>query len=280
MAGDDVVGADQGARSSHDYRRVWGLSRPKRRFLVDLAACRKWPGQWCGILYQPMLFCTPDTPGRRWFRGRRTLDDYEGPFEELSVEQALAWCTEVKIDPAPDELIEEWKSSTAPPNAMPQPQATPGIPAVAEPDSRLLAATQTEAPATRLDASESDRPAGTTDPSTAPPTTTATGTQREAKGTSGLSSDELTGTMTDLLTGAFELGAFDLASCRPFPEIVKKAGLSSPNARNVRDAYDRLKADGLMKAKLGQNGGRWITEKGCQSIGKEKLSNMPNDPTD
>ena len=125
--------------------------------------------------------------GQAWFRGRRTLDDYEGPFEELSVEQALAWCTEVKIDPAPDELIEEWKSSTAPPNAMPQPQATPGIPAVAEPDSRLLAATQTEAPATRLDASESDRPAGTTDPSTAPPTTPGTppGTQREAKGTTG-----------------------------------------------------------------------------------------------
>ncbi len=267
MAGDDAVGADQGARSSNDFRRVWGLSRPKRQFLVDLAACRKWPGQWCGILYQPMLFCTPDTPGRRWFRGRRTLDDYEGPFDELSVEQALAWYTEVKIDPAPDELIEEWKSSTAPPNAMPQPQATPGIPAVAEPDSRLLAATQSEAPATCLDASESDRPAGTTDPSTDPSTTP--GTQREAKGTTELSSDELTGTMKDLLTGAYELGAFDLASCRPFPEIVKKAGRSSPDSRNVRDALKRLKDGELMKAKRGTNGGFWITAKGCQAIGNE-----------
>ena len=210
MAGDDVVGADKGARSSHDYRQVWGLSRPKRQFLVDLAACRKWPGQWCGILYQPILFCTPYTPGRRWFRGRRTLDDYEGPFEELSVEQALAWCTEVKIDPPP-ELIEEWKSSTAPPNAMPQPQATPGIPAVAEPDSRLLAATQTEAPATRLDASESDRPAGTTDPSTAPPTTTATGTQREAKGTT----EQLTPNDWKLLRSFLSLGAIDPTGGNP-----------------------------------------------------------------
>ena len=125
MAGDDVVGADQGARSSHDYRRVWGLSRPKRQFLVDLTACRKWPGQWCGILYQPMLSCTPDTPGRRWFRGRRTLDDYEGPFEELSVEQALAWCTEVKIDPPP-ELIEAYKASESRQDATPQPEAAAG----------------------------------------------------------------------------------------------------------------------------------------------------------
>jgi len=124
--------------------------------------------------------------------------------------------------------------------------------------------------------------AGTADSSTDPSTMPGTppGTQREAKGTPDLPPDELTGTMKDLLTGAFELKALDLASCRPFPEIVMKGGLSSPDTGNVRDANTRLKADDLMKAKRGQNGGHWITAKGCRFIGKDKLSNMPKNPTD
>ena len=68
--------------------------------------------------------------------------------------------------------------------------------------------------------------------------------------------------MKDLLTAAFELKAFDRASCRPFREIVERAGLSSPVGRNVRDADGGLKASGLMKARKGQNGGCWITKKG------------------
>jgi hypothetical protein len=262
MAG-DVVGAHQGAQF-HEARDL------KRRAIeIDLAACELFVAERSPYELWPVLARTPDGC---WFQGSWNALDryYAGHFSQLKIDQAQRWCTRMKIK-RPDKLIEDSKSSTAPPNAMPQPQATPGIPAVAEPDSRLLAATQTEAPATRLDASESDRPAGTTDPSTDPSTTPGTtpGTQREAKGTTELSSDELTGTMKDLLTGAYELGAFDLASCWPFPEIVKKAGRSSPDSRNVRDALKRLKDGELMKAKRGTNGGFWITAKGCQAIGNE-----------
>jgi hypothetical protein len=96
---------------------------------------------------------------------------------------------------------------------------------------------------------------------------TPTEDTREAKGTAGLPPDELTSTMRDILTGACKLKAFDRASCRPFHEIVKAAGLSGPDDRNVRDAYQRLKDNDLMKAKPGQNGGRWITDEGRRVIG-------------
>jgi hypothetical protein len=101
-------------------------------------------------------------------------------------------------------------------------------------------------------------------PSTDRSTTLTPGTMREAKGKPDLAPDELTATMKDFLTAALELGALDRVSCRPFHEIVERAGLSSPGSRNVRVAYDRLKANGLMKARRGQNGGSWITDKGRQ----------------
>jgi hypothetical protein len=129
-----------------------------------------------------------------------------------------------------------------------------------------------EAEARRLlEASQGGPDAGLADPSSDPSTTPATPPEatRGAKGTPGVQPDEFTSTMRDILTATCNLKAFDRTSCRPFPEIVKEAGLSSPTARNVRDAYGRLRDEdtGLMKAKRGQNGGCWITAKGRQAIG-------------
>jgi hypothetical protein len=104
------------------------------------------------------------------------------------------------------------------------------------------------------------------DPLTTPGTPPEATTQ--AKGTRSLSPDELTATMKDLLTGAFNLEAFDLTSCRSEADIVGAAGLTSADCRNVRDAFKRCKAVDLMKAKRGVNGGTWITMKGCEFIGK------------
>jgi hypothetical protein len=108
------------------------------------------------------------------------------------------------------------------------------------------------------------------DPSTIPPKTPETPprTPRQADETPGLPLDELTGTMKDLLTGAFNLRAFDRASCCSQDEIVKAAGLTSVESRNVRNAFKRCKDEGLIKTKRGTNGGTWITAKGCEFIGK------------
>jgi hypothetical protein len=154
---------------------------------------------------------------------------------------------------------------------------------VSDRDALVLCARHGISPPDAVIASVANRPAEAADPTTDPSTTpgTSAGTARDAKGTPGLLPDELTGTMKDILTGAFVLGALDRSSCQPFGEIVKKAGLSSPHSGNVRKAYQRLSVDGLMQAKRGTNGGRWITEKGRLFIcGTDKPSNLSGKPTD
>jgi hypothetical protein len=90
----------------------------------------------------------------------------------------------------------------------------------------------------------------------------------EAEGTHDLSPDELTSTMKDLLTAAFEFKAFARASCRSGKEIAKKAGVGAVHSRNVRDALKRCRKAGLIDAWRGMNGGICITSKGCEYIGK------------
>ncbi len=123
-----------GAHASDSFHPALNLSR--RVVLINLAAGKMWLGEWCGLVYQPVLFRTPDG---RWFCARSTLDGYQTPpgcprdveFLELNDEQALFWFTKHKID-APPDLIEAYKSSMA-----------------------------------RWVASQADQPAGTTNPPTA-----------------------------------------------------------------------------------------------------------------
>jgi hypothetical protein len=144
MSDDAAVGAHQDARTSRSLHRALDLSR--QVILIDLTGGKRWLGSWCGPMYQPVLIRTRDG---RWFCGRYTLDGYETPpgcprgvrFLELTVEQALCWCTDQEAAP-PSELIEEYESSIArtngsqadrgveassPPTAEadPRPQATP-----------------------------------------------------------------------------------------------------------------------------------------------------------
>ncbi len=76
----------------------------------------------------------------------------------------------------------------------------------------------------------------------------------------------LTATMKDVLAALMARNARDRASAIPKAEVAKKAGLSSPCARNFRDAMSRLGREGLTDRACGQNGGIWITPKGIAAV--------------
>lgn len=127
----------------HQFVRVRDLPRPGRQSLVDLVACKNWLGPWCGIEYQPVLF---RDPGGYWFRGRRTLDGWQEPFEGMSVEQSLCWCTDVGIAP-PADLIEAYQSSIGGSNVSQAdpPAEAPNLPAASKPDPGPQATPQLKA---------------------------------------------------------------------------------------------------------------------------------------
>ena len=92
-------------------------------------------------------------------------------------------------------------------------------------------------------------------------------------GAPGTLPDEITGIVKDLLDAAILLKASDLDSCRPWPEIVAKAGVGDPDNGNVREAHTRIMKDELMKSRAGRGGGHWITDKGIQFSRTHKLQN-------
>src|SRR5262245_5247798 len=141
MSDDSVAGAHQDACVPSRFERAMDLSR--RVVPIDLLGGRRWPAPWCGTQYRPVLIRTRDG---RWFCGRDTLDGYETPPEypygvrylELTLEQALLWCTQQGATPPPD-LIQAYEASKAQPDVRPQ------------------AATPDEASSARSGASENDR---------------------------------------------------------------------------------------------------------------------------
>jgi hypothetical protein len=81
-----------------------------------------------------------------------------------------------------------------------------------------------------------------------------------------LTPDRLNETMTDILTAAMELDAFGLTSARPLRAIAERAGGFSHGARNVREAVEVLRTEGLLAAKRGNKGGTWITKRGIEFL--------------
>jgi hypothetical protein len=81
--------------------------------------------------------------------------------------------------------------------------------------------------------------------------------------------DDLSTTAKDILRAAHQLRAFDHDSCAGMQDIVKRAGVGSPESRNVRKAVTELKQRDLLRAKRGPKGGFWITPEGCVAIGAD-----------
>ncbi len=76
--------------------------------------------------------------------------------------------------------------------------------------------------------------------------------------------DDLTETEDNILKACGELGAYDLRSARTKDEIARRAGYTSSAARNVRSAFESLKARGITTAK--RKSGTWLTHAGREFV--------------
>ena len=107
MSDDAAGGARQGAHGSYQFHEAWDLKR--RVVRIDVGACEAWTALRSPSELLPVLLRTPDG---RWFCGNwnHLGGCYVDRFSQLTVEQALTWCTREGIDP-PAKLIKAYESS-------------------------------------------------------------------------------------------------------------------------------------------------------------------------